>query len=126
MPTKWGLEGVTQVSSPRFIQNQWSKWKTAASQLISTESKESYDDEVMELDLEPEFYQKCLQMAKAEQTSVSAVVHYILEQYFTGRSNEKLVQATMEQKERNPLLQLDALVKRSERRMGEEARYEHA
>ncbi|MFC6228343.1 hypothetical protein ACFQI7_11040 [Paenibacillus allorhizosphaerae] len=105
-------------NSKQFMQGQLRRWKSAASQLISS-GEPTY--ELENLELENDIYDKCKQMAEAEQTTVSAVVHYILEQYFAGRSHELMVQATMEQKEKNPLLQLDALVKRNEKFRGEES-----
>jgi hypothetical protein len=108
-------------SSKQFMQGQLKKWKSAASQLISSD-EQTY--EPTNVELETDFYQKCVQMAEAEQTTVSAIVHYILEQYFAGRSHEMMVQATLEQKEKNPMLQLDALAKRKERYQGEEEAYE--
>lgn len=68
--------------------------------------------ETYTIELEPEYYEKCRQMAEAQNTTVSAAVHYMIEQYFAGRTHETLFQATVEQKDRNPLLQLDALTKR--------------
>ena len=113
------LKGVTSVNNSRqFVQGQLRRWKSAASQLISS-GEPIYESENVEL--EADLYDKCKQMAEAEHTTVSSVVHYILEQYFAGRSHEMMVQATMEQKEKNPLLQLDALVKRSETFRGEES-----
>lgn len=104
-------------SSKEFMQSQLRKWKSAASQLISTEGEAV---ETAAIELEPEVYDKCRRMAEAEQTTVSAVVHYMIDQYFAVRSHEMTFQATMEQKEKNPLLQLDSLTKRKERYTGEE------
>ncbi|MHC2206866.1 hypothetical protein ACVLD2_001049 [Paenibacillus sp. PvR052] len=100
------------------MQNQLKKWKSAAAGLISSEG------EVMEthaIELEPEYYEKCRQMAEAQNTTVSAVVHYMIEQYFAVGSHKSLYQATAEQKDKNPLLQLDALTKRKETFTQEEA-----
>lgn len=73
------------------------------------------------IELEPEYYERCRQMAEAQNTTVSAVVHYMIEQYFAVGSHKSLFQATAEQKETNPLLQLDALTKRKEPYTPEEA-----
>lgn len=111
-------EGVKALSqSKHLLHNQFKRWKNAASQLISTEEEDGYSHVV---ELEPAAYALCKRMAEAQETSVSAVVHYLIEQQSTGRSHESMFQASLEQRERNPLLQLDAMTRHSRSRKEEE------
>ncbi|MGF9710956.1 hypothetical protein [Paenibacillus naphthalenovorans] len=105
-------------NSKDFVKNQLNKWKNAAAGLLSS-GGEAMDTHAVEL--EPEYYEKCRQMAEVQNTTVSAVVHYMIEQYFAGRSQDTLFQTTADQKDKNPLLQLDALIRRKAPYTPEEA-----
>jgi hypothetical protein len=100
-------------NSKDFVQSQFKKWKSAASSLISNED-EPVESTIVEL--EPEYYQKCRQLAEAQNTTVASVVHYILEQQFAVRASERIYQASVEQVEKNPLLALDGLTGKRDRR----------
>ncbi|UUZ79602.1 hypothetical protein LJK88_31400 [Paenibacillus sp. P26] len=107
-------------NSRQILQSQLKKWKSAASQLITSEEGE---EETSVVELEPSSYAICKRMAEAQGTTVSAVVHYMIEQYASVRPQESMFQATLEQREKNPLLQLDALTKRSGKNLDEEGRF---
>ncbi|AEI41181.1 hypothetical protein [Paenibacillus mucilaginosus] len=110
-------------NSKDLLQSKLKAWKSAATSLISSpEGETEINSHVIEL--EPEYYEKCRQMAEAQHTTVSGAVHYMIEQFFAVRSHEVMFQATVEQKEKNPLLQLDALTKRRDRRTEEAEEYE--
>ncbi|MEK8132782.1 hypothetical protein WMW72_33370 [Paenibacillus filicis] len=100
-------------NSKDFVQSQFKKWKSAASSLILNEDGA---DEGTLVELEPEYYQKCRQLAEAQNTTVASVVHYILEQQFAIRAGERIYQASVEQVEKNPLLALDGLTGKRDRR----------
>lgn len=97
-------------NSKDFMQNQLKKWKNAAAQFISSE--EAITKEATVIELEPEYEEKCRQLAESQHTTVTAVVHYILEQHFALRNNDRVFQATPLQIEKNPLLALDGLTGR--------------
>ncbi|WP_159882192.1 hypothetical protein [Paenibacillus puerhi] len=106
-------------NSKDFVQSQFKKWKSAASSLISSEEGDAQDTMV---ELEPEYYEKCRQLASAQNTTVASVVHYILEQQFAVRAGERIYQASVEQIEKNPLLALDGLTGRRDKREPHEGR----
>ncbi|SDD42723.1 hypothetical protein SAMN02799630_03467 [Paenibacillus sp. UNCCL117] len=99
-------------NSKDFVQSQFKKWKSAASSLILNE--EGGTEHTM-VELEPEYYEKCRQLAEAQNTTIASVVHYILEQQFAVRAGERLHQASAMQLEKNPLLALDGLTGRREK-----------
>ncbi|MCZ8520694.1 MULTISPECIES: hypothetical protein [Paenibacillus] len=109
-------------NSKDMLQSKLKAWKSAASSLISSPEGETEESRIIEL--EPEYFEKCREMAEAQHTTVSGAVHYMIEQFFAVRSHEMMFQATVEQKEKNPLLQLDALTKRRDRRVEEAEEYE--
>ncbi|MCZ8516765.1 hypothetical protein O9H85_31260 [Paenibacillus filicis] len=104
-------------SSKTLLQNQLRKWKSAASQLITSEEIEADDNRI---ELEPSSYAICKRLAEAQGTTVNAVVHYMIEQYASSRPQDSMFQATLEQRDRNPLLQLDGLTKHGEKNREEE------
>lgn len=94
--------------SKQYLQNQFKTWKAAAFRFISVSSAEH---ENMRVELDPHSYEMCKQIADLQQTTVQAVINHALEQFIASRSNELKSHATLEQKEKNPLLYLDALTK---------------
>ncbi len=84
------------------------KWKSAATQFISAEENQTHEEATL-IELEPEYAEKCRQLAEIQHTTVASVVHYILEQHFALRSHERVFQASPLQLEKNPLLALDGL-----------------
>ncbi|RKN84282.1 hypothetical protein [Paenibacillus ginsengarvi] len=96
-------------------QDQIKKWKDAASQFISNEERDN-DAEPNEyasvIELEPEYYERCRQLAEIRGTSVNAVVHYMLGQQFALQSKERKLKSNIGQIESNPLLALDGLTGR--------------
>ncbi|MEF3301980.1 hypothetical protein [Paenibacillus sp. GYB003] len=111
-------------NSKDFVQNQFKKWKHAASQLISSETSGEPLDESLFVELEPDYYERCRQLAEARNTTVSAVVHYMLKQQFALQSHDRPIKSNIEQLERNPLLALDGLTGRRKNREtgGDESR----
>lgn len=99
-------------SSRDFMQNQLKKWKNAATQLIANDNEGETPDETSLVELEPEYAEKCRQLAAARNTTVSAVVHYMLKQQLALNGQTRLLKANAEQLESNPLLALDALTGR--------------
>lgn len=99
-------------SSKYFVQNHFKKWKQAASQFISNESDDESLDESSVIELEPEYYEKCRQIAEARHTTVAAVVHYMLKQQLALHGKERTIKGNIEQLESNPLLALDGLTGR--------------
>ncbi|GAA3406345.1 hypothetical protein ACFFNY_23805 [Paenibacillus hodogayensis] len=94
------------------LQNQFKKWKHAATQLIANENDGSPSDESPVVELEPEYYERCRQLAEARNTTVSGVVHYMLKQQFALRGQERIVKPDPALLESNPLLSLDGLTGR--------------
>jgi hypothetical protein len=90
----------------RFIQNQFNKVKSSASEFIS--SRSSNDRETVELELHS--HEKLKKIAEAQNTSVPAIMNHIVDQYFASPTVQT-VRITADKKEENPLLHLDALCK---------------
>jgi hypothetical protein len=112
-------------SSKQFVHNQFKKWKDAATQFIGHDGDEDTDQaaESSIIELEPDYYERCRRLAEARNTTVSAVVHYMLKQQLALRGQERMYKSNIEQIERNPLLALDALTGR--RRQSNEAEVIH-
>ncbi|TMV50068.1 hypothetical protein FE783_10920 [Paenibacillus mesophilus] len=108
-------------SSKQFMHNQFKKWKEAATQFIGHDSDGDLDQTADSpiVELEPDYYERCRQLAEARNTTVAAVVHYMLKQQLALRGPERMYKSNIEQIERNPLLALDALTGR--RRQSHEA-----
>jgi len=109
-------------SSKDFMHNQLKKWKDAANQFIGHDqdgTREMPDDAITAVELQPEYYEKCRQLAEAQNTSVSAVVHYLLKQQLLLRGQERIAKVNSLQIENNPLLALDGLTGRRQSRDAE-------
>lgn len=89
----------------RFIQDQFEKAKSTASEFISSKSE---DEGTIELDLQA--HEELKNIADQQHTSVQAVVNGILSQYLASVRYEA-APISVEQKEDNPLLYLDAICK---------------
>jgi hypothetical protein len=88
-----------------FIQNQLKKAKSTASELISSRDE---DDDTLQLDAEA--YDELKKMADLQHTSVQAIAHGIIDQYLESVAYNS-TPISVEQKEDNPLLYLDAICK---------------
>lgn len=99
------------------LQNRFAQWKTAATQLISGPEE---TEEATVLDLDPVLLDKCQHQANEQQTTVSAVINDILQQYWNQARSQPQQVISREQMERNPLLYLDGLSKRDFKRYGGE------
>jgi hypothetical protein len=93
------------VEYKRFIQNQLDKVKSTANDLISSRS-----DERVTVELELGTYEALQQLADTQHISVQALVNYILDQHLASASMEP-TPITVDKKEENPLLYLDAICK---------------
>ncbi|MNI08103.1 hypothetical protein D3C73_611270 [compost metagenome] len=89
----------------RFLHNQLEKAKSTASEFISSKNEE---DSSIELDTG--MYNELLKIADTRNSSVQHVANEIIAQYLAA-APQKLPHITVEQKEDNPLLYLDALCK---------------
>ncbi|NOV02292.1 hypothetical protein [Paenibacillus planticolens] len=92
----------------RFIQNQFEKVKSTASEFISTRSEEDDDESLIELN--PQYYVELKEIADMQHTTVQALVNGIIVQYLTSAPHE-LAPISVAQKEENPLLYLDGICK---------------
>lgn len=95
--------------SKQFVHTRLQKWKNVASQWISDEADNGPDTVGPNVELEPDMFERCRQLAEARGTTVSSVVHYMLKQQLALRGQERLVRPSAEMLERNPLLALDGL-----------------
>ncbi|MBP1995250.1 hypothetical protein [Paenibacillus eucommiae] len=89
----------------RFIQNQFDKVKSTASDLISSRSEEK---ELVEL--EPHTFNELSEIADQQGISVQVLVNRIIDDHMVTASVQS-VPITVDQKEENPLLYLDAICK---------------
>jgi predicted DNA-binding ribbon-helix-helix protein len=89
----------------RFIQNQLEKVKSTASDLMSSrnEGSESFE-------LDPHAYEELSKIALKQNTTVQALVNQIVSQHLTSVFAQA-VQISVEKKEENPILYLDAICK---------------
>ena len=109
-------------NSKDFMQNQLKKWKDAANQFIGHDNQDGAHeplDESLTVELQPEYYEKCRQLAEAQNTSVAAVVHYLLKQQLLLKGQERIAKVNTLQIESNPLLALDGLTGRRPNRESE-------
>jgi|GEM_PF-5689509 len=117
----------------RLLQRRVEHWRTAAAQWIGgadeTDEAEQEAEQLVEaeeqprrwIELKEQTYERCLQLAESQRTTVDAVVHQMIEQYWANRNSELVTPFSREQLDRNPLLQLDALSRRNFRPFGEPA-----
>lgn len=91
----------------RFLQNQFEKAKSSASEFISSRSDDSRDGFI---ELNPQVYLDLQVIADMQHTTVEAIVNDILLQYLSS-SEQELSPISVDQKEENPLLYLDAICK---------------
>ncbi|MDQ0885720.1 putative choloylglycine hydrolase [Paenibacillus sp. V4I9] len=89
----------------RFIQNQFEKAKSTASEFISSRSEEQEEGTI---ELDPQYYVELKAIADMQHTTVQAIVNGILVQYLASASYE-LTPISVDQKEDNPLLYLDGI-----------------
>ncbi|OPH61405.1 hypothetical protein BC351_15865 [Paenibacillus ferrarius] len=91
----------------RFIQNQFEKAKSTASEFISSRSEEQ-EEGIIEIN--PKFYVDLKAIADMQHTTVEAIINGIIVQYLESASYEPTL-ISVGQKEDNPLLYLDGLCK---------------
>ncbi|MGO4693011.1 hypothetical protein AB4Z50_01905 [Paenibacillus sp. 2TAB26] len=91
----------------RFIQNQFEKAKSTASELISSRNEE---EEKAIIELNPQNYVELKAIADKQHTTVQAIIDGILVQYLASAPYE-IAPITTGQKEDNPLLYLDGICK---------------
>jgi predicted choloylglycine hydrolase len=90
-----------------FIQNQFEKAKSTASEFISSRSEEQEEDTV---EIHPHYYVELKAMADMKQTTVQAIVNEIIVQHLSSTPT-KSTPISVDQKEENPLLYLDGICK---------------
>lgn len=91
----------------RFIQNQFEKAKSTATEFISSRSEEQ---EKNMIELQSQHYAELKSLADMQQTTVQAIVNGIVIQYLASTPSES-APISVDQKEDNPLLYLDAICK---------------
>ncbi|MDQ0878427.1 putative choloylglycine hydrolase [Paenibacillus sp. V4I3] len=89
----------------RFIQNQFEKAKSTASEFISSRSEEQEEGTI---ELDPQYYVELKAIADMQHTTVQAIVNGIIVQYLESAPYE-LTPISVDQKENNPLLYLDGI-----------------
>lgn len=114
-----------------WVEDKLKKWKTAAARIIASDDMEpgeapadaSSDAPIVEL--EPRVFEQCQRWADFQQIRVQDAVNFIVSQYFVSLETEERRYATMEHKENNPLLKLDALL-RAERHEMEGTQHDYS
>ncbi len=91
----------------RFIQNQFEKAKSTASEFISSRSEEQEEGTI---ELNPQYYLELKAIADMQHTTVQAIVDGIIVQYLASAPYES-TPISVDQKEDNPLLYLDGICK---------------
>jgi predicted choloylglycine hydrolase len=91
----------------RFIQNQFQKAKSTASEFISSRSEEQEEGTI---ELNPQYYVELKAIADMQHTTVQAIVNGIIVQYLASAPYES-TPISVDQKEDNPLLYLDGICK---------------
>ncbi|WP_141501545.1 hypothetical protein [Paenibacillus luteus] len=91
----------------RFIQNQFEKAKSTASEFISSKREEQAESTI---ELNAQYYNELKSIADKQQTTVQAIVNGIIVQYLASIPDEKNT-ISVDQKEDNPLLYLDGICK---------------
>jgi hypothetical protein len=82
------------------------KLKTSANQLVGDRGDQSPDTAI---ELDAREYEILRQRAERQNTTVQALVSRAVKQFIEQQSKESRSQVSLEQKERNPMLHLDAL-----------------
>lgn len=91
----------------RFIQNQFEKAKSTASEFISSRSEEQEEGTI---ELNPQYYVELKVIADMQHTTVQAIVNGIIVQYLAS-APYKSTPISVDQKEDNPLLYLVGICK---------------
>ncbi|WP_424765548.1 hypothetical protein [Paenibacillus sp. sgz302251] len=91
----------------RFIQNQFEKARSTASEFISSRSEEQ-DEGTIELN--PQYYVELKAIADMQHTTVQTIVNGIIVQYLASSPYEA-TPISVDKKEDNPLLYLDGICK---------------
>jgi hypothetical protein len=91
----------------RFIQNQFEKAKSTASEFISSRSEAQEEGTV---ELNPQYYVELKAIADKQYTTVQAMVNGIIVQYLASAPYES-TPISVDQKEDNPLLYLAGICK---------------
>jgi hypothetical protein len=91
----------------RFIQNQFEKAKSTASEFISSRSEEQEEGTI---ELNPQYYVELKAIADMQHTTVQAIVNGIIVQYLASAPYES-TPISVDQKEDNPLLYLVGIAK---------------
>lgn len=91
----------------RFIQNQYEKAMSTASEFISTRSEKQEEGTI---ELNPQYFAELKTIADMRQTTVQAIVNGIIVQYLASAPFEP-TPISVDHKEDNPLLYLDGICK---------------
>ncbi|MDQ0915015.1 hypothetical protein [Paenibacillus sp. V4I5] len=91
----------------RFIQNQFEKAKSTASEFISSRSEEQEEGTI---ELNPQYYVELKAIADMQHTTVQEIVNAIIVQYLASAPYES-TPISVDQKEDNPLLYLVGICK---------------
>ncbi|KRF43767.1 hypothetical protein [Paenibacillus sp. Soil787] len=91
----------------RFIQNQFEKAKSSASEFISSRSEEQEEGTI---ELNPQYYDQLKAIADMQHTTVQEIVNGIIVKHLAG-APYKSTPISVDQKEDNPLLYLDGICK---------------
>lgn len=91
----------------RFIQNQFDRAKSSASEFISSRTKELEEGTIK---LNPQYYDELKTIAEIQNKTVQELVNEIFVQ-FLAKAVYELPPISVEQKEDNPLLYLDGICK---------------
>lgn len=92
-----------------YMKNQLRKLKTTTSGFISESGRT--DDEAPLIELDPRSYELLKEIADRGQTSVAVLVNRAISQFIDNYDKENKRRISIEQKEKNPLLHLDAFTK---------------
>jgi low affinity Fe/Cu permease len=89
-----------------YIQKRFNDLKAKTRELISAEKQET-DNPFIELDAET--YEKLKEIADTQESNVEAILNQAVENYIAIKTNQPELYITMEQRENNPILNLDNL-----------------
>jgi low affinity Fe/Cu permease len=89
-----------------YIQKRFNDFKSKTRELISAEKQET-DNPFIELDAKT--YEKLKEIADTQESNVEAILNQAVENYIAIKTNQPELYITMEQRENNPILNLDNL-----------------
>jgi len=105
-------EGATCVMDnwKDYMKDRLQKLKSTTSQLMSESASDK--EEPTTIQLNPQCYDMLRELAERQNTTVLALINQAISQYIdTHYVNGASAQISLEQKERNPLFQLDGLTR---------------